>query len=334
MNHKVTYQSDQAIQSVETARAALLAEAQAIRQAADRLNGNLSDAVKIILEHPGKVIVTGMGKSGHIAQKIAATLNSIGTHSVFLHPAEATHGDLGIYTPGDPTIMISKSGATSELVRLVPVLRQFQSPLIGILGNLHSPLAEKMDVVLDARVDQEADPLNLVPTCSSTVALALGDALAAALMKVYQFSDLDFARLHPNGQLGRNLLFRVANVMHTRQKIACVSLEDRVRQVVIAMTRYPFGAACVVDEQDHLLGIITDGDLRRALQTYEDLSPLHAADLMTAHPVLARPEMLLKDAVHLMEDRPSQISVLPVVGDDGKCVGLIRIHDIYQTDLT
>ena len=221
---------------VEVAQFALLAEAEAIRLAAARLDGNITRAIEIIISHPGKVIVTGMGKSGHIAQKIAATLCSTGTQAVYLHPADAPHGDLGIYTPGDPTILISKSGATAELVNLVPFLKQFGSPLIGILGNHNSILAEKVDVFLDGRVDREADPLNLAPTCSSTVALALGDALAAALMKARGFDDQDFARFHPSGQIGRNLLFRVEDVMHPFKNIAHVSLVERMRQVVIAMT--------------------------------------------------------------------------------------------------
>ena len=187
------------------ARAVLDSEAQAIAAAANRLNGAISKAVELILNHPAKVVVSGVGKSGHIGQKIAATLASTGTPAVFLHAAEAAHGDLGIYTPGNPSILISKSGATAELLRLLPVLRQFQSSLIAIVGNLNSPLAQQADVVLDARVEREADPLNLAPTCSTTVALALGDALAVALMQARQFTDKDFARFHPAGQLGRNL---------------------------------------------------------------------------------------------------------------------------------
>jgi len=298
---------------LKVARAVLEAESQAIRQVAARLDDNLSRAVQIILEHRGKVVVSGIGKSGHIGHKLAATLSSTGTPAVFLHAAEAVHGDLGIYTPGDPSILISKSGATAELLRLVPVLRQFQSPLIAIVGNLSSPLASQADVVLDARVEREADHLNLAPTCSSTAALAIGDALAVALMYARRFSPRDFAQFHPAGQLGRTLWLRVADVMHQEQAVAWVAPDTPLRQVIIAMTERPLGAACVVDHSRRLLGIITDGDLRRSLLTYENISTVQARDIMTKTPVTVAPEASLKDAARLMEDRPSQISVLPVV---------------------
>jgi arabinose-5-phosphate isomerase len=311
------------------ARQAMVAEADAIRTASTRLDGALEQAVELILAHPGKVVVTGLGKSGHIGVKIAATLSSTGTPAVFLHAAEAVHGDLGIYSAGDPTILISKSGTAPELLQLIPILRRFESPLIGLVGDLRSPLAGKVDVVLDGRVEREADPLNLAPTCSSTVALALGDALAAALITARRFTDMDFARYHPGGQLGRNLL-RVADVMHTGDKVAWVQKSDSLRAVVVAMTQHPLGAACVVESDRQLAGIITDGDLRRALQKHEDLRGLSAADVMTARPIRIAPATLLREAARLMEDRPSQISVLPVVEDGDRCVGLLRVHDLYQ----
>ncbi len=318
---------------LEVARGTLLAEAEAIRVAAERLGESLTRAVELVLSSHGKVVIIGMGKSGHIGQKIVATLCSTGTPSVFLHAAEAMHGDLGIYSPGDPTIMISKSGATAELLDLIPTLRQFKTPLIGILGNISSPLARHVDVVLDGRVAREADPLNLAPTSSSTVALALGDALAAALMQARRFTDVDFARYHPAGQLGHILLLRVADVMHVGEEVAWVSPEDSVRKVVIAMTKHPLGAACVVDEGHVLQGIITDGDLRRALQDHDDIRPLTAADIMTVRPIAVTQETILRDASRIMEDRPSQISVLPVIDGARHCVGLLRIHDVYQTGL-
>jgi len=321
-------------EAIEVARATLFAEAEAIRVAAERLDGRIAQVVDLILASNGKVVVTGMGKSGHIGQKIAATLCSTGTPAVFLHAAEATHGDLGIYSPGDPTVLISKSGATSELVHLIPILRQFKTPLIGILGNLTSPLAEQVDVVLDGRVVREADPLNLAPTSSTTVALALGDALASALMHARRFSDTDFARFHPSGQLGRNLQLVVSDVMHTGPRVAWVAPEARLRDVVIAMTDHPLGAACVVDASRSLAGIITDGDLRRALQSHDDIRLLTARDIMTPHPIAVSEDMSLQEASKVMEDRPSQISVLPVLGADHRVLGLIRIHDIYQAGLT
>ena len=316
------------------ARSVLQAESRAIVAAAARLDHCLARAVQLILDHEGKVVVSGMGKSGHVGQKIAATLASTGTPAVFLHAAEAVHGDLGIYTPGDPSILISKSGSTAELLRLVPVLRQFRSPLIAIVGHPKSPLARQADIMLDARVEREADPLNLAPTCSSTVALAIGDALAVSLMHARQFSRQDFARYHPAGQLGRNLWLRVADVMHKGQDVAWVQPDSPLRQVIIAMTERPLGAACVVDEGFDLLGLVTDGDLRRALLAHDDIRHLRAADCMTRKPLTVAPEAGLREAIRLMEDRPSQISVLPVVDPETRrCLGLIRIHDIYQPDL-
>ena len=318
----------------EIAQAVLNLEAQALAAVADRLDHNLTKAVELLLAHDGKVVVSGIGKSGHIGQKIAATLASTGTPAVFLHAAEAVHGDLGIYTPGDPSILISKSGSTAELLRLIPVLRQFRSPLIAIVGNLNSSMAKQADVVLDARVDREADPLNLAPTCSTIAALGLGDALAVALMMARRFTDIDFARYHPAGQLGRNLWLKVADVMHENDAVAWVRPDTPLRQVIIAMSQRPLGAACVVGEDLQLLGIITDGDLRRALLTHEDIRLLHAADCMMRQPITITPEASLRDATRLMEDRPSQISVLPVVDSRSqRCLGLIRIHDIYQPEL-
>ena len=318
----------------EIAQAVLNLEAQALAVVADRLDHNLTKAVELLLAHDGKVVVSGIGKSGHIGQKIAATLASTGTPAVFLHAAEAVHGDLGIYTPGDPSILISKSGSTAELLRLIPVLRQFRSPLIAIVGNLNSSMAKQADVVLDARVDREADPLNLAPTCSTIAALGLGDALAVALMLARRFTDQDFARYHPAGQLGRNLWLKVADVMHENDAVAWVRPDTPLRQVIIAMSQRPLGAACVVGEDLQLLGIITDGDLRRALLAHEDIRLLHASDCMMRQPITITPEASLRDATRLMEDRPSQISVLPVVDSHSqRCLGLIRIHDIYQPEL-
>lgn len=312
----------------------LNAEAEAIQQTAARLGPGFHQAVEILLEHQdGKVIVTGIGKSGHIAEKIATTLCSTGTQAVFLHATEAVHGDLGIYTPGDPTIIISKSGSTAELVRLIPILREFHSPLIGILGNLNSPLARSVDVLIDASVRSEADPLNLAPTSSSVVALAIGDALAAALMKARGFDASDFARFHPSGQLGRNLFMVVADLMHPPEKVAIISRRTPMRQVVIEMTRFPLGAACVVDEQNMLEGLITDGDLRRILSTNEEPMKMEAGELMTKAPVTIYEEASIKMALEMMENRPSQISVLPVTDEQGFFKGLIRIHDIYMSDV-
>ena len=316
---------------VACGRAAMEAEAEAIAIAARRLDAQFARAVELILRHGGKVVVTGIGKSGRVAQKLVATLSSTGTPAVFLHPAEAVHGDLGVYAAEDPTIMISKSGATAELLRLVGVLRDFRSPLIGILGNVASPLASAVDIVLDASVRAEADLHNLAPTSSAAVALAIGDALAVAVMQARRFTPEDFAVYHPAGQLGRNLELAVGEVMHGTADTAFATPGDSLRAVVIAMTQHPLGAACVIDEEGRLAGLITDGDLRRALEKYDDIRPLCAAQIMTPNPTLIGPQARLHEALRLMEDRPSQIYVLPVVEQaTRKCLGLLRLHDIYH----
>ncbi|HEV3198440.1 MAG TPA: KpsF/GutQ family sugar-phosphate isomerase, partial [Bryobacteraceae bacterium] len=243
--------------------------------------------------------------------------------------AEAVHGDLGIYTPGDPTVLISKNGASPELLALIPMLRQIQSPLIGILGSITSPLAGQLDVLLDASVEREADPHNLAPTASAVTALALGHALAIALMSARHFTPEAFGRFHPGGQLGRNLRLSVRQAMHSGEEMAGVTPGASLKDVIIEMTRRPLGGACVVGPDGNLAGFITDGDLRRALTNHDDIRGLRAEDAMTRTPVTIGPEASLGEALDLMEQRPSQISVLPVVDEAGRALGLIRIHDIY-----
>ncbi|HEX3747968.1 MAG TPA: KpsF/GutQ family sugar-phosphate isomerase [Bryobacteraceae bacterium] len=313
------------------ARAAIAIEADSLSRAAARLDDRLIRAVEIVLAHSGKTVVTGIGKSGHIARKIVATLCSTGTPAVFLHPAEAAHGDLGVYTPGDPTIVVSKHGSSRELLALMPMLREFHSPLIGILGSQTSPLAREMDVLLDASVEREADPHNLAPTASAVTAMALGHALAIALMCARQFTPREFSRFHPGGQLGRNLLLAVREAMHGGDEVAMVAPGASLKDVIIAMTRRPMGGACVVAADGSLAGFITDGDLRRALTTHDDIRALHAEDAMTRSPVTIGPDATLGDALECMEHRPSQISVLPVVDDSGRALGLLRLHDVYLT---
>lgn len=314
---------------LRSARAAMEIEAVSVARAAARLDGELPKAVELILAHSGKLVVTGIGKSGHIARKIAATLCSTGTSAVFLHPAEAMHGDLGIYTPGDPTILLSKNGASVELLSLCPMLRHFRSPLIGILGNSSSPLAAEMDVLLDASVEREADPHNLAPTASAVTALAIGHALAVALMRAKNFTPEQFGQFHPGGQLGRNLSLSVRTAMHTDDEFAMVAPDASLREAIIAMTRRPLGAACVVAADGTLAGLITDGDIRRALTSHDDIRCLRAADAMTKRPITIAPDATLGEALELMERRSSQISALPVVGADGKALGLLRLHDVF-----
>jgi arabinose-5-phosphate isomerase len=316
---------------IAAGRASMEAEAEAIACAAQRIDDAFLCAVRLIDEHRGKVVTTGLGKSGFVAQKLAATMCSTGTPAVFLHPVDALHGDVGIYAAGDPTIILSKSGTTLELLRLLPVLRGMNSTLVGIIGNKTSPLAREMDIILDASVRAEADPFNLAPTASTAVATALGDALALAVRQARKLMPEHFAQLHPAGQLGRNLRVTVRQVMHAGSEVAWAAPESSMRAVIIAMNRCPLGAACVGTGSE-LVGLITDGDLRRALETIEDIRDVNAGDLMTVNPITVGPDATLQEAMRLMEDRPSQISVLPVV-EGTRCLGLLRLHDLYQTDL-
>ena len=311
----------------------LKTEANELLQAADRVSESIVDAAKLIDNHNGKVMICGLGKSGLIAQKIAATFCSIGRKAVFLHAVDALHGDLGIFDAGDPTIVISKSGSTEEIVRLVPILKEFESPLIGIVGNMNSSIIDDLDIVLDASVDNEADPLGIVPTSSTTLTLSIGDALAGLLMSVKGFNKNDFARYHPSGTLGKRLILTVENIMQRISNVAVVNMTDKLRKVVIAMTEKPNGAAIVKCKND-VFGLITDGDLRRCLAEGEDIDLLDAEKIMTTDPVSISSNSSVDNALKLMEDRRSQISVLPVVSEEnGECLGLIRLHDIYQTRL-
>jgi arabinose-5-phosphate isomerase len=244
-----------------------------------------------------------------------------------MHPTEALHGDLGIYSPGDPTFFVSRSGSTDELLTLVPLLRHFHSPLVAIVGNPHSLLAQKCDHVLEAYVDREADPLDLVPTTSTITALSMGDALASALIVERNFRPADFAQFHPGGNLGRQLLLRVSDVHHPLDRIALGTLQTPIREVVIAMTERPFGACCIVDGENYLLGIITDGDVRRLIRRTEDLRGITAGDICGRSPRTISPDATLAAAVSAMESGPSQVGILPVVDADRRLLGLIRLHD-------
>ena len=311
----------------------LKTEANELLQAAVRVSESIVDAAKLIDNHNGKVMICGLGKSGLIAQKIAATFCSVGRKAVFLHAVDALHGDLGIFDAGDPTIIISKSGSTEEILRLIPILKEFESPLIGIVGNMNSSIIDDLDIVLDASVDNEADPLGIVPTSSTTLTLSIGDALAGVLMSVKGFNKNDFARYHPSGTLGKRLILTVENIMQRISNVAVVNMTDKLRKVVIAMTEKPNGAAIVKCKNDGF-GLITDGDLRRCLAEGDDIDLLDAEKIMTTDPVSISPNSSVDNALKLMEDRRSQISVLPVVNEEnGECLGLIRLHDIYQTKL-
>ena len=314
---------------ITDARAVLETESAAIKQAAERLDANFVRAVEIVDVPDGKIVFAGLGKSGHVGRKIAATFCSTGSPAVFMHAAEAVHGDLGVHQSGNPTIFLSNSGSTNELLALVPILRGRGSSLVGILGNLDGVLAQKMDVTLDASVSREADPLGIVPTASFVVTAALGDALASSLMHKRDFSEEDYAYTHPGGHLGRSWALSVNDLMHPVEKVACCEEDTTLRNLVIAMTEYPLGAACIIRD-GRLLGLVTDGDLRRALREQEDILSLKASALMSTGPVVVKPDVSVGAAIRIMEERSSQISVLPVVApDDSSLLGLLRLHDIY-----
>jgi len=319
-------------------RELLRVESEAIAKAGERLQAaQLERVLSILKACKGKIVVLGVGKSGIIAQKIAATMTSSGTAAIHLHPSDALHGGLGIVTGDDVVLMLTNSGETGELVELLPFIRQRKVPLVAIVGRLNSTIAQRADALLDASVDQEACPLNLAPTTSTTVALAIGDALAMTLMRVKGLTETDFASNHPGGQLGKRLTLRVGDLMHRGAKNPTIADNASWMDVVSAITQFGLGAVNVLDGDGRLAGIITDGDLRRSLQWLGardfGFANLKCDDLMTHDPVVANPEMLAFDALRLMEDRPSQISVLPVVDGDRRCVGLIRLHDIVRSGL-
>ena len=300
-------------------------------QVSKDIDQDIQSAAELIINNSGKVVVCGLGKSGLIGQKIVATLCSTGTRSVYMHAAEAIHGDLGIYNPGDPTILISKSGNTEELVRLVPILKEFQSPLIAIVGNMDSFIAKNSDIVLNGTVEKEIDPLGVVPTTSSLVALAIGDALASVLMVQRGFDKKDFARNHPGGELGKQLALKVESVMHPLNDVAQIDENDSISSCASKMTNKPLGAALHLDN-DILKGIVTEGDLRKSIASTSDLSN-SILDFINNNPISINPSISILDAMKVMEDRHSQISCLPVIDSDGKCLGLVTLHDLYQTKL-
>lgn len=314
----------------------LLMEAEAIRMTTSRLeSGQVERAIELLKDCRGKVVLTGVGKSGHIAEKVAATLTSTGTVAVYLHPSDALHGGLGIVTSEDVVLALSNSGETDEIITMLPYLKHRRAPIIAIVGNPHSTLSRSADVILDASVDQEACPLNLAPTASTTVALSIGDALAMTLMRVKGLTPDDFALNHPAGRIGKRLTLKVADLMHGGAENPTLGEEAPWLEVITAISRSGLGAVNIVDDRGRLVGIVTDGDLKRVLQKVKvsELESLRSAAIMTRDPVVSSPEMLAFEALQLMEDRPRQISVLPVVDRERVCVGLIRLHDIVRSGL-
>lgn len=290
------------------------------------------NAVKMIIK-ANKLIVTGIGKSGLIARKIAATFSSTGIPALFMHPVEALHGDLGIIQKNDVVILLSKSGSTSDIISLLPYLKKHQTKIIAIVGNPNSILARSADVAIEASVEQEACPFNLAPTSSTTVALAIGDALAMACMRVNKINIETFSKLHPLGQIGRNISIQVKDIMHGNSSLPYIGINASFRDAIIEISNKKLGCVLILDKNSHLKGIITDGDVRRTLQKYDEISSLKASDLMTPNPVKINQNEYLTEALSLMEQRDSQINVLPVVDEQNKCIGIIRIHDIIRSGL-
>jgi len=313
---------------IESARAALRIEAQALTALIDRIDDSMTRAVRLVQHCAGRVIVMGMGKSGHVGRKIAATLASTGTPAFFVHPAEASHGDLGMVTAQDLVLALSNSGESEELAVILPVIKRLGVQLIAITGNDQSTLARHADCVLDSWVEQEACPLNLAPTASTTAQMALGDALAVALLDARGFRPEDFARSHPGGALGRKLLTHVKDLMRQGEALPTVAPDTPFIALMKTMSAKALGCAAVVDAAGTLLGIFTDGDLRRLVESGTDLRPLRAADVMHAKPRTLSAEALAVDAADLMEE--ARITVVLVVDEAGHLVGAISSNALLR----
>ncbi|ATQ73916.1 arabinose-5-phosphate isomerase [Massilia violaceinigra] len=316
--------------AMQLARETLEIEADAIRALHARLetDDSVGQAVGLLMECGGRVVVSGMGKSGHIARKIAATLASTGTPAMFVHPGEAAHGDLGMVTAQDAFIAISNSGETAELMSILPIIKRMGAPLIAMTGNPQSSLALLADVHLDVSVAKEACPLNLAPTASTTVTLALGDALAVALLDAHGFKEEDFARSHPGGALGRRLLTHVRDVMRSGDAVPKVSADVSLSVALLEITQKGMGMTAIVDEAQRPIGVFTDGDLRRLIERVQDFTRITIRDVMHADPRCVGPDQLAVDAVAIMEE--FRINQMLVVDTDGKLVGALHIHDLTR----
>jgi arabinose-5-phosphate isomerase len=325
----------EATRSVDAQRALALArqvmhtEAEAIGALANRLGDAFVAAVELLFRCRGRVVVCGIGKSGHIGHKLAATLASTGTPAFFVHPVEASHGDLGMITPADVVVMLSNSGETDELVMLAPHIKREGARLIALTGNERSALAQAADVHLDAAVDAEACPLGLAPTASTTAALALGDALALVLLDARGFSAEDFARSHPGGTLGRRLLTRVADIMRTGDALPVSPASATLAEAIVEMSRKGMGMTAVVDAEGRVVGIFTDGDLRRSLDQVRDVAAVSVASVMTTSPRTVHATQLAVDCVDTMEQAP-KVSQLLVTDESRRLVGALHLHDLFR----
>ena len=317
--------SDQAILAM--AGRVLHIESAAVSAAAKHLDDNFVAACRTLLDCPGHVVVTGIGKSGHIGAKIASTLASTGTAAFYVHPAEAGHGDLGMITKNDIVLAISHSGETEELITLIPLLKRQGNRIIALTGRVRSTLARESDIHIHALVEKEACPIGLAPTASTTVALALGDAIALTLLEARGFSPEDFARAHPGGSLGKRLLLRIRDIMHTGDKIPQVYEETPLPEALMEMTKKSLGATAVVDQHNHVVGIFTDGNLRRTLDTGESVHSFRMRDIMTRDCVTIHPDKLAAEGLNLMEEK--RINVL-LACEDKKLIGVLNMHDLLR----
>ena len=316
---------------IEQARQVLAIEAAAIQNLIPRINGQFTATVKMILACRGRLIVTGMGKSGLVGKKIAATLASTGTPAFFLHPAEGIHGDLGMVTGDDIVLALSNSGETAEIVRIIPAIKRIGATIIAMCGCAQSTMVKNADAFLDVAVDKEACPLGLAPTASTTAAMAMGDALAVALLSERKFTPEDFALFHPGGSLGRQLLLTVEDVMHSGEGNPVVTIEKTVKEALFVMTGKGLGVTNIVDDAGCLMGIITDGDIRRGLERGHEFLDKSVSALMTRTPRTITPDKLAAQALHMMEkNHPHPITVLPVVDADNKSVGIIHLTDLLR----
>ena len=311
-----------------SAKRTIKMEADAVEQLLGRLDDNFVTACQAMLACEGRVVITGMGKSGHIGNKIAATLASTGTPSFFVHPGEACHGDLGMITKNDVVIAISNSGSTAEVVTILPLIKRLGIPLISMTGNATSVLSKAACANLDVSVESEACPLNLAPTTSTTVTLAMGDALAIALLESRGFSAEDFAFSHPSGALGRKLLLRVTDIMHKDGQVPRVFADQPLHQALLVMTEKGFGMTTVVSDENTLLGVFTDGDLRRIVDAKVDINSATMADVMSANPKTINGEILAAQALKIMED--SSITALIVEDENNHPIGVLHMHDILR----
>lgn len=303
-------------------------EGAAVAALSERIDDSFNQACELLLNCSGKVVVTGMGKSGHIGNKIAATLASTGTPAFFVHPGEASHGDMGMITAGDVVIALSNSGTTAEIVTILPLLKLLAVPLIAMTGNPASDLAQSADVHLNVSVNEEACPLNLAPTSSTTVSLVMGDALAIALLEARGFTANDFALSHPGGALGRRLLLKIDSIMHTGNEIPIVTLGTTVSGALLEMSSKALGMTTVVDEHGVLQGIFTDGDLRRTLDSTADIRNAPIEQVMTKAGLTVRPGTMAAEALRIMEDH--KITVLIAIDEQRRPVGVIHTHDLFK----